>query len=633
LERLDDRTVLSTFSVLNLADSGLGSLRQAIAEASAHGGADVIDFDRNLRGTIPLSSGQLTITDALTIDGPGASVITVRGDDTFSVFEVAASATVAISGLTIAHIDPDTGVGISNWGMLTLDRSTLSGNSGFEGGGLSNQGTATVTGCTFSDNYAGWSGSALYNFGTGTLALDNSTVSGNRCADAFGSIGSEGATIITSSTIAQNTGFFGGIWTAWEPYVGTLQIRNTIVAGNSGDVAGDIVSLGHNLIGVDPRLGPLQDNGGPTFTHALLPGSPAIDAGDNTDAPPYDQRGIGFDRIVNGVIDIGAYELQSQARTIGDAGFEQVSVGAGRFQYRPTGSPWTFTGSSGLSGNGSGFTAGNPPAPEGMQVAFLQQAGSFRQIVAGVAAGTYQISFMAAQRGNYQASKQDFLIRVDDQVVGSFTPAGTAYAGYATATFALTAGEHTITFVGVDSAGGDNTAFIDAVSLDRIPPTRPIADAGFERPYAGPAGAWGSFLYRPTGSAWTYAGAAGVAANSSGFTAGNPGAPEGAQVAFLQQTGSFSQVVTGWEAGTYQISFKAAQRGNYQASAQDFQVLIDGARVGGVFTPAGTAYAGYATATFVVTAGDHTISFQGLDSRGGDNTAFIDDIRVTRLLS
>ena len=63
-------------------------------------------------------------------------------------------------------------------------------------------------------------------------------------------------------------------------------------------------------------LGPLQDNGGPTFTHALLTGSPAIDAGDNTDAPLFDQRGPGFPRIVNGIIDIGAFEVQAVALTV-----------------------------------------------------------------------------------------------------------------------------------------------------------------------------------------------------------------------------------------------------------------------------------------------------------------------------
>jgi hypothetical protein len=106
---------------------------------------------------------------------------------------------------------------------------------------------------------------------------------------------------------------------------------NTIVAGNThtgspSDVDGSIVSNGHNLIGdtngssgwvasdllnVDPNLGPLQDNGGPTQTMALLPGSPAIDAGDNTDAPEWDQRGEGYPRIVNGTIDIGAFEVQA----------------------------------------------------------------------------------------------------------------------------------------------------------------------------------------------------------------------------------------------------------------------------------------------------------------------------------
>jgi hypothetical protein len=67
-----------------------------------------------------------------------------------------------------------------------------------------------------------------------------------------------------------------------------------------------------NLMNTDPLLGPLQDNGGPTLTMALLPGSPAIDAGDNTDAPDFDQRGPGFPRIVNGIIDIAAFEVQAR---------------------------------------------------------------------------------------------------------------------------------------------------------------------------------------------------------------------------------------------------------------------------------------------------------------------------------
>jgi hypothetical protein len=120
------------------------------------------------------------------------------------------------------------------------------------------------------------------------------------------------------------------------PYGPILDIRDTIVAGNFGDPGGSdlysqIASSGYNLIGnsrggsgyddsdlldVDANLGPLQDNGGPTLTHGLLPGSPAIDAGDNADAPPYDQRGPGFPRIVNEIIDIGAFEVQDKQASV-----------------------------------------------------------------------------------------------------------------------------------------------------------------------------------------------------------------------------------------------------------------------------------------------------------------------------
>ncbi len=123
-----------------------------------------------------------------------------------------------------------------------------------------------------------------------------------------------------------------------------------------------------------------------------------------------------------------------------------------------------------------------------------------------------------------------------------------------------------------------------------------------------------------------------MAANRSGFTWGNPAAPEGAQVAFLQEKGSISQQVAKWAAGTYTISFQAAQRANIQAVQQDFQVLLDGSVVG-TFTPAGTSYATSTTAAFTVGAGSHTITFQGLNSAGVDNTtidntSFLDDVRI-----
>src|SRR4051794_40268799 len=105
LEALEDRTVPSTFTVQNLADSGPGSLRQAILDANANPGADVIRFGPRARdGTLTLTGGELRITDSLTIDGPGDNRLTVSGNGASRVFNVSGSSTnVEIDDLTIAH--------------------------------------------------------------------------------------------------------------------------------------------------------------------------------------------------------------------------------------------------------------------------------------------------------------------------------------------------------------------------------------------------------------------------------------------------------------------------------------------------------------------------------------------------
>src|SRR5262249_2669070 len=102
LDVLEDRTLPSTFTVLNLADSGAGSLRQAVLDPNANPRADAIDFAPGLRGTIALTSGELGITDDLSIDGPGANRLAVSGSNASRVFHVSGGATdVAISDLAI----------------------------------------------------------------------------------------------------------------------------------------------------------------------------------------------------------------------------------------------------------------------------------------------------------------------------------------------------------------------------------------------------------------------------------------------------------------------------------------------------------------------------------------------------
>jgi hypothetical protein len=230
------------------------------------------------------------------------------------------------------------GGGIHNSGALTLGAVAVVGNradcgscSAARGGGILNQGTLNIFESTISNNVVAGSGAfggGIDNRPGATLTISNSTIAANTAHDdgtyentvQGGGIynNSAGTLSIFSSTITGNAaikstgpsiGQGGGI-------KGDVQLmRNTILAKNSAsngpDNSGLILSGDHNWVGGDPRLGPLQNNGGSTKTVALLPDSPAIDAGDNTDAADFDQRGNGFLRIVNGTVDIGAFEVQS----------------------------------------------------------------------------------------------------------------------------------------------------------------------------------------------------------------------------------------------------------------------------------------------------------------------------------
>ena len=205
-EALEDRTLLSTFSVLNLDDAGDGSLRQAILDANERSGPDVIRFAPRLAGTITLS-GELRVTDDLRIDGPGAARITVSGGGTTRVFAVSGEETaVLIEGLTIAHgLTTATatialGGGILNTGAsLTLDDVIMVGNraSGIEGanaggGGVANVlgGTLIVTQSSFQGNevvagaVASYGG-AIFNDAGSTLTVERCSFIGNQATGAL----------------------------------------------------------------------------------------------------------------------------------------------------------------------------------------------------------------------------------------------------------------------------------------------------------------------------------------------------------------------------------------------------------------------------------------------------------------
>ncbi len=304
--------------------------------------------------------------------------------------------------------------------------------------------------------------------------------------------------------------------------------------------------------------------------------------------------------------------------TIVDGGFEQPAVAANTLAADPSGMPWQFSGTAGVASNGTSTQAQN--APQGAQVGFLQDTGSMSQTVY-LDAGTYQLSFVAAQDTTDQTNYQEIEVLVDGVAYGTIQPLTTSYASYQSSTFAVPAGAHTIELLGVDPLGGDNTAFLDEVSISTA---NAISDGSFETPVLNTA----TYQFAPTGSAWQFSGGSGIASNGSNFATGNPSAPDGTQIAIVQGNGSMSQAVD-LLAGSYNVSFEAAQWvSNASTQGQQIEVLVDGAAVG-LINPVGTSYSLYETPNFSVTSGTHTIEFLGTNPRGGNNVALIDLVSLS----
>jgi hypothetical protein len=261
LEVLEGRALPSTLTVTNLNDSGHGSLRHEIAEALS---GDTIVFAKKLDGgTITLSSGnELQIGKNLTIQGPGANLLTVSSGPYYvnktRIFEID-SATVTLSGLRIinggghASIYGDYsydgwGGGILNRdGTLTVSGCTLYNNSAVYGGGIYNAGTLTVSSCGLFSNSAENDGGGILN-AYGTVTVSVCTLSGNSAVSG-GGIYNYGTVTVSVCTLSGNYAYSGGgIYNAGT--AGALTVLNSIFSSNTPD----------NI------NGPYTDGGGNTFS-------------------------------------------------------------------------------------------------------------------------------------------------------------------------------------------------------------------------------------------------------------------------------------------------------------------------------------------------------------------------------
>ncbi len=167
----------------------------------------------------------------------------------------------------------------------------------------------------------------------------------------------------------------------------------------------------------------------------------------------------------------------SWANPIINPSFEIPGLSAGGLQYRPTLATWVFTGSSGIGANGSAI--GVTSAPDGTQAAFIQtNTGDISQAISGLMIGnTYYVTFAAAQRpgGLTYGGMEDFSVLWNGTSLGTFLPSSTSFSFFATAGFTATATSGTLEFKGMDTVGGDQTAFIDATSMTQAPePTTAI---------------------------------------------------------------------------------------------------------------------------------------------------------------
>jgi CSLREA domain-containing protein len=393
LEALEDRCVPAIITVTSLADNltadGQVTLREAIqaaqTEASVDGstagsGADTIVFAHGLTAggpaTINLSvvgdnswgPSAFLVSTPITLRGPtgsnGITIARLGAAANMRHFKIDDGGDLTLENLTLkdgggidgAFNAPGGSIVLASFSptaRLTMLNSTLTNNMSWYGGAIDNAGgTVNLTNCTLTNNSTtSTTGGGINSYASGQVTLTNCTLSGNSARYRGGAIGNEATLTLNNCTLSGNSAAEGGAdLYNWED--GTATLNNSILANSlaganlyqkdNSTLNGSrnvieslsIVAGTNNLTGTitdDPLLGPLQNNGGQTMTVALLPGSPAINGGNNALIPAgvtTDQRGPGFLRVFGGTVDIGAFEADGERMTTTAINAPDITYGA-----------------------------------------------------------------------------------------------------------------------------------------------------------------------------------------------------------------------------------------------------------------------------------------------------------------
>jgi hypothetical protein len=488
--------------MVTISDSGVsGNVQNSGNDGGGiYNNGTITVSNSNVGGSAFNSGGIFNSSGTITVTGSALSG-SAQGNSGGTGGAVVNYSTMAISGCTLSGVASFEAGGIANFGTLTLSDSTVSGCrvNRASGGGIYNGGSLTITGCTISGNMTVYDGGGIYN--DGPLTVVNSTIAGNSVTGGDPHPGANGgggiftATSIPLSlinvTIINNTSLNvgGGLFVqAFVPGSAPI-LHNTLIAGNTSynpissrdDVYGPVdpgsdynligsgpsltgISNGtnHNQVGtpaipINPLLASLGNYGGPTQTVAILPGSPAIDAGSSAYGGTSDQRG--FSRV--GATDIGAFESQGFRVTVTSGDGQTATVNT------PFTSPLQLTVSSDFG----------EPVQNGVV--------TFTAPLSGVSA-----TFPAGSSATLNASGQASVTARANSVAGPYTVSATTPGIAAPASFTLTntaaaavslvvtgfptttiAGEvHTLTVTALDTYGNVATGYTGMVAFSSDDP-------------------------------------------------------------------------------------------------------------------------------------------------------------------